>query len=176
MPIIMLEGIDGAGKTTLVDRIAKSAIAQGFTPRVIHRGPLNDTVTNELIRPLFAVADDELLICDRWHVGELIYGPIYRGESQVRQHEAFMEELLILLDVVPLIISAPISEIRRRLEERGEDYLKDEHVETVHEAYLNHAFTYGWEIVDTSFPLPDWMVDQWVRIATSHREAVHAQG
>ena len=91
--IIVLEGPDGVGKTTLADAI--ESLHSGTTRR-INEGPppsdvppylyyscmLDDTVTS------FRDTVDHLVIIDRFHVGELIYAPMFRGTRDLSIDEA----------------------------------------------------------------------------------------
>jgi thymidylate kinase len=144
MPIIILEGIDGSGKSTLAKKIAE---ASPLKTTLLHRGPIQHPVKVEYVDPLFRVNKNELLIADRWHVGEVIYGPIYRGVSQVEKFLGSIEEILDHFRAVKVIMSPPLELVKTRLEERGEDYLQPEHVETVYQAYENYATQWGWHVI-----------------------------
>ena len=72
-----------------------------------HRGPMKGSVVEEYVAPLFKVAADELLIADRWHVGEMIYGPIYRGISYVDSVLEHIESILEDLGAIKLIMLTP---------------------------------------------------------------------
>lgn len=137
MPVIILEGIDGSGKSTLAERLMKLSPVR---TRILHRGPLEKTVEEELIYPLQTLPPDELLICDRWHVGEMIYGPIYRGKSQVEgTYQSIIEELLWDMGAVKVVMSPPFELVAERLEIRGEDYLKPEDAQRVYDFYQAYA-------------------------------------
>lgn len=145
MPVIILEGIDGSGKSTLADEIIDMS---PIPARYLHRGPLEGTVEEELIYPLQNIKPDELLVCDRWHVGEMIYGPIYRGKSQVQGvYHDIIENLLWDLNAVKVILSPDPGLIADRLDERGEDYLQPEHFDEIYQAYESYAFANDWRLI-----------------------------
>lgn len=145
MPVIILEGIDGSGKSTLAEHILE---ASQVKTTIVHRGPLEGTVEDELIYPLLRLQPDELLITDRWHVGEMIYGPIYRGKSLVEgDYNDIIENMLWDMNAVKVILSPSLSVVRRRLIERGEDYLQPEHINQVHEAYEQYAADFGYRLI-----------------------------
>jgi thymidylate kinase len=145
MPIIILEGIDGSGKSTLAEEIA---LASPLKTKLLHRGPIQHPVRVEYVDPLFHVNRDELLIADRWHVGEVIYGPIYRGVSQVEPFLGSIEDILDNFNAVKIVMSPPLDVVKQRLAERGEDYLQPEHVEQVYQAYQDYAKQWGWTLIE----------------------------
>ena len=145
MPIIILEGIDGSGKSTLAQRIAEKS---PLPVRMEHRGPIKDTVQAEYVNPLFEVDEKELFIADRWHVGEMIYGPLYRGKTMVAQYVGAIESILDWFGAVRIVMSPPIEVVRQRLQDRGEDYLKPEDVEHVHKAYEDFALAWDYRLFE----------------------------
>jgi thymidylate kinase len=145
MPIIILEGIDGAGKSTLAAHILEKS---QIRTTLLHRGPLEGTIEDELIYPLQNVASDELLIADRWHLGELVYGPIYRGKSLVEGfYNTLIDQLLFDMNAVKVVLSPPLDVVKERLAIRGEDYLQPEHVEQVHTQYETLANKHDWRLI-----------------------------
>lgn len=80
--IILLEGADCAGKSTLADRIARHLDRAGSRYRttessvvVIHKGPPTEHPLREYAEPLlsYRTGRNQHVICDRWHVGESVY-------------------------------------------------------------------------------------------------------
>ena len=51
MPIIIVEGVDGSGKSTFVDKLL-DAIPRGYDKLKIHRGVPKFTVEQEYVDPL----------------------------------------------------------------------------------------------------------------------------
>ncbi len=75
--MIVLEGCDGVGKTTLAARLAA---AHGFA--VVHSTVTPDDV-DIVQRYLAVLGDPRRLLLDRSFVSELVYGPLVRGRSRL---------------------------------------------------------------------------------------------
>lgn len=138
MPIIILEGIDGSGKSTLATHIANQSPLPAY---IEHRGPIKTNVIEEYITPLFNVRSDELLIADRWHLSEMIYGPLYRGKTQVDWDTLTeIETVLDKLGALRVMVQPSLDTVTSRLESRGEDFLKADDVPLVYAAYRGFSF------------------------------------
>jgi thymidylate kinase len=162
MPIIILEGIDGSGKSTFADKILNK-VPKGYSKTKIHKGPMVGTPEQDYLKPLSWFGPKDFLVADRWHVGEMIYGPIYRGESLVDGH--WNEQIEAQLDIakaVRVIMSPPLRVIQERLIERGEDYLQDEHVEEVYSFYRDYAEKHGYLLIQEG---TEELADEFVKLA-----------
>ena len=162
--LIILEGPDGAGKTTLAE-----ALMAGFyrkwpsgTFTVEHRGPLSPDVdpVDEYTLPDYDPTDrTNLVVCDRWHLSETVYGPIYRGASRVDL--AFHEKWLDDRGALKLYVTAPLSVLTARVSERGDDF-----IEIGHLANIVGGFTRiltglsGWRTTNTGGPFPPDFIDE----------------
>lgn len=153
MPIIIVEGVDGSGKSTFIKMIEK-AIPNRFKVDLQHRGPILDTVGYEYFNPLLDVKPDSFLVSDRWHVGEMIYGPLYRNESKVTgEWNIAIEALLDKLGAVKVVMKPSLDVVRSRLANRGEDYLQDHHVEEVYNFYSDYAEQHEYHVITgTTYP------------------------
>lgn len=95
--IIYLEGADCAGKSTLVERLTTALVRQ-YEVTVLHAGrpDPNVDIMRQYIVPLTAALNPEsALILDRWHLGELVYGPLRRGASRLSLGQAAYLDLLM---------------------------------------------------------------------------------
>jgi len=138
-PIVIFEGCDGTGKTTAVELVKQIALENYQLDKVVvlKRGqPTAEPILDQYMKDLKDNADADLILCDRWHWGEMIYGPLYRGESlltpsawQALDHWlAEQHALLILFDADEQVIV-------NRLKSRGDDFIKIEHVGDILEKY-----------------------------------------
>ena len=155
--LIVLEGIDGAGKSTLAEELASrfTSTHKQFTAEILHRGPLKpdadplDEYENSL--EYNAGSLTKLVICDRWYLSELIYGPLYRGRSRMDEFRwAHAEKFLEARGAARFIVTAPTAVIAERLAARGEDFLKPKDQVIVHARYLELGNRLGWRQVNTS--------------------------
>lgn len=161
MALILLEGCDGGGKSTLADRIIDT-----FTfltedelspPTVIklHKGQptegLDAFQEYELPLERFDLRDlihskRDLVIMDRWHAGEIPYGNLYRNHS--RLDDAGMLHVELTLSAVGavkvLVQPQDVDIVKMRLRERGEDFLQPQHVKEVHRYYEVLRKRYGY--------------------------------
>lgn len=132
--LIIVEGTDGTGKTTLIEELRELLEQRGDEVVALHRGPPQDHPLREYEDALhdYVPGAGVHVLCDRWHLGELVYAPLYRDGSLLggqrgagRRHvELFLQSRGALL----VHLTADEDEVHRRLDMRGEDYLKREHV------------------------------------------------
>lgn len=150
--LIVLEGVDGAGKTTLSDALADK-----------HNGPVSFKHCGPLqVDPMIAYEWElrdydrkdmnSLTICDRWHVGELIYGKLYRGRSMLSLAAAKHVELFLeSRGALRVLVTDAVGTIEDRLKDRGETFLQPEHLGLVWDFFNDYAEqSDGWEIVHST--------------------------
>jgi len=158
--LVVLEGTDGGGKTSLAKELTntylKGCQEHDTAPRVlnIHKGqPLSvdafKEYENELIKPgVFEMVNSPtgIVITDRWHVGETIYGPILRGMSRLSEVGVFHVELaLTALGAIRVLVQPrELTVIQSRLRHRGDDVIKFEWIEDIHRKYEEHGLRYGY--------------------------------
>lgn len=146
--IVVLEGVDGAGKSSFAELVAEQ-IREQFPDdkvEVWHRGVPERTVLEEYGVDIERVRDEEPrrhVVTDRWHLGTLVYAPIYRdtgpfGELGVAGFR-WIELLLAARGARTYVVSQPLDKIVQRLTERGEDYLQPEHVAQVRDRFIEIA-------------------------------------
>lgn len=83
--LIVLEGVDGAGKSTLGDALERriSKLHPHDEVRRFHKGPPTAHAINEYLRPLahYRPGQGRHWILDRWHLGEWVYPRLLNRSS-----------------------------------------------------------------------------------------------
>ena len=174
---IVIEGIDGSGKTTLAERLASGKDAwltaeptKGPLGRMLRSGELGDIPpaaeallfaadraihTAEIEREL---AKGRWVICDRYAGSTVAYqSASMEGNADwdwlnsMQKHSVIQPDAVILLDMDP-------EESMARVGSRGEELSRFEKLEfqrRVRKAYLDLAQQYGYIIVDAARPPED---------------------
>ena len=141
MTLIVIEGVDGSGKSTVAQHLPHT--------QHVHCGPIKQSPWEEYVLPLAEYDFNVDMVCDRLHVGELIYGPIYRGESKLdAAARRFIEMFLDSRGALKVIIAPPLEVVSQRLVERGEDFLQASDLERVWNFYRLYGSEHGWLVVE----------------------------
>lgn len=130
--VVIVEGVDGSGKTTLCRRIQHQAfgvsdpglargswkivpvgppeVQEGFMARYVHQASL-------------VLKDGLHVIYDRFHYGDHAYGTEFRGgTNDLLPHEwEALEELLLTMGAVVILCEPPFGWVKDRLQERRDD-------------------------------------------------------
>lgn len=133
-----LEGTDGTGKSTLAEAIRDELESRFGAATIIHKGPPEKSVLEEYATDVEG-REAENLVFDRWHLGQLVYAPLYRGTGSYGESGLagfrWVEKFLQARGATFFIVDQPYPLVKQRLESRGEDYLQSHHVEQVLERY-----------------------------------------
>lgn len=135
--LIILEGADGTGKTTLAGQLEDRIGA-----KILHRGPPGQDVITEYARDIqwYRPGQGVHVICDRWHLGELIYGPLLRGKSAfTRETFAHVEKVLQTRGALLVVLDAHESVVQARLRSRGDDLVREDQIDAILAAYRKTA-------------------------------------
>lgn len=159
--LIIVEGPDRVGKSTFIREARGMIAAQGRRVISMHRGApdpdssfLHDyaapIATYEPTTPTNKNAHS--MICDRLHLGDLTYGPIYRGECRgTAAMQMFMDGLIEARGGIKIHMTADPKLIQSRIRREGEEnsYLKIEDVPHIVAAYEQICST-GWIDINTT--------------------------
>lgn len=146
--IVVIEGADGTGKSTLANSLARY-----FNAKVIHRTHITDQPKSELYsiyENLIMEHKDHNVILDRAWYSEMAYGPVFRDKSHISIEQMHDLEKLIHL-VGGFIIYCHNNDSYKLSQTRGEDYVENEeqHIK-VCEAYeqLFHGYEHKVEVLE----------------------------
>jgi len=143
--ILILEGIDCAGKTWMAERLLKE-LPNTYLIKHGNR-PTEDTpaASFTLYKNYKAMLDTYqfaikpaggTLILDRFYMSELVYGPITRRCNLLTpDYEKELEGRIKEFPHLYVEITASRDQIIERMKTRGEFYLKVEHLDSIMEEY-----------------------------------------
>jgi hypothetical protein len=138
MPIIVLEGPDMAGKTTLARQLADTY----QNSEIKRQGPPSGDILETYLRPIEEWAsslrtnESEHLILDRWHMGELVYGPLLRGESLLTERQAdYIDMVLQTFGCTFVHLTAPLNVLKDRYDIRGDNLIKKDQLKFISADY-----------------------------------------
>lgn len=149
MPIILLEGADLSGKSTLAQTLKTAWLKLGGPHRAVsqlHAGPPDPKtpIRDQYERAFWYMGeciapptDPELLvICDRWYLGELVYGPLLRGNSRLTPlMQRHLEGVLTSLGALQVVVDVTDELRAKRFAERGDDLVSLEQANRAAAAY-----------------------------------------
>lgn len=121
--IIIIEGPDGAGKSTLANKIKEQT---GYT--LLHRSqPKTEEDKQRMMDEYIQVIKaGKNCIFDRCWYSEMVYGPVMRDESVISYQQMYeLERLLAKNGALIIHCTAPEQTLWKRCLRRGEDYITD---------------------------------------------------
>jgi thymidylate synthase len=113
--IIILEGCDKTGKSTLAH-----ALGEKLGWRVVASGP--PTTNWPAAEYADVLTDPEPLILDRFHLGELVYGPLYRQSNTSPLQLGLVETLLNARGAFLVLLEDTVAAIQRRFHTEHETF------------------------------------------------------
>jgi hypothetical protein len=148
--IILLEGPDGAGKSTLCDELIRvHAEERRGGSAIWKRGPFTAKhgPWEEYVQDLLQLTPnpDWLVVMDRWHLGELVYGPILRGAIRLSLAQCrWLDSLLRDRGALYVHVHAPSPTLMKRLTERGDDLIDPHLLPKINNAYAGLFLDVYW--------------------------------
>jgi len=136
--ITVLEGPDLAGKTSIAQRLMTGrpprALLRKGPPRAgsildQYLGPIND-------RLYLLTTTSTHLVLDRWHMGELVYGPLLRDKSLLTEQQAdYIDMVLQTFGCSFEYVKAPLEVLEQRYDLRGDTLIKRDDLKTIFDGY-----------------------------------------
>lgn len=121
--IIIIEGPDGSGKTSLANRLSRQT---GY--KIIHRTqPKTEEDKAIMMDEYFRVIRSrENMIFDRCWYSEMVYGPVMRDASVISYSQMYDLERRLMETGAMIIYCTDAKQVLwARCQERGEDYIVD---------------------------------------------------
>lgn len=139
----LIEGPDGAGKSTLAEDLKKEHEAGGESVYIWHNSAIETTAREEYLEPLLEYISEggeteyDVVIIDRLHLSELVYAQVLRdGETSLDEDLAIeIDEALDKLNTVRIWMDTPLITCIERCRERGEDFVTEEQIGMIHALY-----------------------------------------
>lgn len=121
--IIIIEGPDGAGKTTLANKIQKQT---GYM--LLHRSqPKTEEEKAKMMDEYLSVLrSGKNCIMDRCWYSEMVYGPVMRDAAYISYPQMYeLEKQLARVGGLIIHCTGPMQTLWKRCLTRGEDYIVD---------------------------------------------------
>lgn len=131
--IVVLEGVDSTGKTTLANQL----VERGF--EYFHFGPPQKHALWEYTEAIEAYRPGNNWVFDRLHWGELVYGPAYRGKSELGiPGFIWLEALLESRGAVTVFTVGQPERMSERVTRDKDDYVKYDvdHLKSLQDEYF----------------------------------------
>lgn len=126
--LVVIEGVDKAGKSTLADRLKRE-----LEWPIVHFGKPGPDPALEYITFL---KDDTHIICDRFYVGELIYGPLLRNKHSMTPLQIVtIERMCRKVGMILVHVDPEYGIIATRLMLLGDDLINAEQNELAHKMF-----------------------------------------
>lgn len=137
--LVILEGPDCAGKTTLADRL-QAEIERTTRDKVLRlsSGPPALHPLDEYVVPLlgYRPAIGTHIICDRLHWGEAVYPLVLRRPSSLDGGVfSYIEAFLASRGAYVVHLTQPVEELERRMRERGDDLIRPDQLAVIVDEY-----------------------------------------
>jgi len=121
--IIMLEGPDGSGKTTLAKRLSKQT---GYKVIRSVRPETDEEKTQMMNQYMRTIRTRKNIIFDRCWYSEMVYGLVMRDASVISYPQMYdLERQLMKAGAMIIYCTDSKAALWARCQERGEDYIKD---------------------------------------------------
>jgi len=173
--ILILEGPDGAGKTTLAETL-RHRFQDKSMVHIVKHGPYTGVEPEHLCRIYFrsmspALTFDDVVIMDRSWLSEPIYGEVYRnGANRIDvERKRMLERVALSRGAVVIHCQPDFETCVEAFEKRiGEEYLDDiSQLEAVYNEYESIGLTTSLPTIHYDYTQDsiDWLLDKISRVS-----------
>ena len=143
--LVIVEGPDCVGKSTFCAELIKHAQERHLLTKLLHRGPPTSHPLDEyevpLLDPRLTMAGT-FVVCDRWHLGELVYPRVLNRPTKLTPGVMFhIEQTLLARGAQLVVMQRPADDAQACLERRGEDPAEVERASALRDEFLTAAVT-----------------------------------
>lgn len=160
--IVIIEGIDRVGKTTLANKLCKELGFEKFSMKNLFpfdNMPHNVEINNAIVEMLKLCEDKVDLVFDRFHMTELVYGLIDRKYDGAKAYE-YINGMLETLNNTVLVVVKP-KDIVRSSKEHGEDLSKHEEIfEFLFENYAGNKMLTNYDALDETVKIVKFLKEK----------------
>ena len=138
--LIILEGPDGAGKSTLARQLETALRARDESVTMLKAGPPKHHPLTEYELPLLSYRPMQKhhIICDRWHLGETVYpGVLSRPTQWDDAVERHITAFLASRGALIVLLEPTLESLRQVVQERGDDLIGVEKLAKIVVGYRN---------------------------------------
>jgi deoxyadenosine/deoxycytidine kinase len=150
---VIIEGPDGAGKTSISLLVAEALAATRIKATVLHDDLLTRDVAYEELKAMYY--SPLITIYDRWYYpSDTIYNPIVADKPSAFSPTEIVkiENNLNRVGALVIIVTADISILTERVGARGDDYIQSHHIPDIYHGYQDFIeyTTLPYVVVDTT--------------------------
>jgi energy-coupling factor transporter ATP-binding protein EcfA2 len=138
--LIIVEGPDGCGKTTLIEKLTEVLQREQPGEKIerLRKGPPKQQPLDEYVTPLLSYRPQRghHIICDRWHVGEWVYPSIIGRKTFADKATWYYTEMFLASRGAFVIYPTYTMDLLTRwFTDRGDDFIKVEQLAKIAGAY-----------------------------------------
>jgi thymidylate kinase len=160
--IVIIEGIDRVGKTTLANKLCKELGFKKFSMKNLFpfdNMPHNVEINNAIVEMLKLCEDKVDLVFDRFHMTELVYGLIDRKYDGTKAY-GYINGILESLNNTVLVAVKP-KDIARSSKEHGKDLSKHEEMfEFLFEKYAGNKMLTSYDTLDETVKIVKFLKEK----------------
>ena len=131
--IIVLEGVDGVGKTTIARKLADSLplstlLKLSGSPKKVDDTSFMQSTYNSLIPFLIELGNKAEIVMDRSWVSELVYSPVFKSYDPESYLKEIINNLHEEVEVHYILLTLKEEELEKRIESKKEVQPNEVHI------------------------------------------------